>query len=92
MLICCVFLYLENVYLVIEEIDKSFSRLSLQVKDLFKELKVECNVVELDLIGKMEMFGSVCSRSAVLYAMSYSVMCQERQVGDAVCLERQANT
>lgn len=24
-----------------------------QVKDLFKELKVECNVVELDLIGKI---------------------------------------
>lgn len=30
--------------------------MSLQVKDLFKELNVECNVVELDLIGKMEMF------------------------------------
>lgn len=24
-----------------------------QVKDLFKELQVECNVVELDLIGKI---------------------------------------
>lgn len=26
--------------------------LCFQVKDLFKELKVECNVVELDLMGK----------------------------------------
>jgi len=25
------------------------------VKDLFKELNVECNVVELDLIGKKDM-------------------------------------
>lgn len=25
-----------------------------QVKDLFKELRVECNVVELDLIGKVK--------------------------------------
>ena len=31
----------------------NFSYCVLQVKDLFVELKVECNVVELDLIGKM---------------------------------------
>lgn len=27
-----------------------------QVKDLFKELQVECNVVELDLIGKIILY------------------------------------
>lgn len=27
-----------------------------QVKDLFKELQVECNVVELDLIGKILLY------------------------------------
>lgn len=29
--------------------------MNFKVKDLFKELKVECNVVELDLIGKFEL-------------------------------------
>lgn len=60
-------------YLVTQEIDMSFSHLSLQVKDLFKELKIECNVVELDLIGKVEMWCSVCSRCALLNAFSYLV-------------------
>lgn len=32
----------------------------LQVKNLFKELKVECNVVELDLIGKTVVYLCVC--------------------------------
>lgn len=33
-----------------------------QVKDLFKELQVECNVVELDLIGKIKSAVSLLQR------------------------------
>lgn len=42
-------------------VNNNFPNMTLQVKDLFKELNVDYNVVELDLMGKIDKFCLLCT-------------------------------